>query len=463
MTRGRMAFATLALLIWSLLACAPLPEGLLTPTATLKAPPAVVSTATPTDTRVPTATPTDTRVPTATPTHTATIGPEETPTPTPALREICQGGTGTVVLILDPALQAGIRGGLDSFETDLCSEGHAVVERLSDFGGPEEVRSFLAGLYTSTAGQLVGAILIGDIPYAYQYVTMVYSNPSIPTLEEEAISFQYYADLDGAFEASAGYASPGGHPYSYDVHRGAVDWEIWIGVLPLYKGDYALTVEALSRYFEKNHDFRSGASTAPHAFLQINEHFHASTVEEHESLMDGLVEGQYAWTPFSNTATSYIYFDSPPGGLSVAQGYQQLSAGVADVTVGDAHGYWGAHGSIDIAWVESNGVNTVLFWSNGCAVGNLDYADNFLTSILYSPASTVLVAKGTTNDSGGMGNNQNGFFGHNVAVALSNGESVGEAILDHVNVPLLPPWSDSREFHFGTAILLGDPTLRLRS
>ena len=58
MTRGRMAFATLALLIWSLLACAPLPEGLLTPTATLKAPPAVVSTATPTNTRVPTATPT---------------------------------------------------------------------------------------------------------------------------------------------------------------------------------------------------------------------------------------------------------------------------------------------------------------------------------------------------------------------------------------------------------------------
>ena len=58
MTRGRMACATLAPLIWSLLACAPLPEGLLTPTATLKAPTAVVRTATPTNTRVPTAKPT---------------------------------------------------------------------------------------------------------------------------------------------------------------------------------------------------------------------------------------------------------------------------------------------------------------------------------------------------------------------------------------------------------------------
>ena len=45
---------------------------------------------------------------------------------------------------------------------------------------------------------------------------------------------------------------------------------------------------------------------------------------------------------------------------------------------------------------------------------------------------------------------------------MDNGEGVGEAILDHVNVPLIPPWSDSREFHFGTAILLGDPTLELR-
>ena len=51
--------------------------------------------------------------------------------------------------------------------------------------------------------------------------------------------------------------------------------------------------------------------------------------------------------------------------------------------------------------------------------GDLDHADNFLTSTLYSPTSDVLIAKGTTNDSGGMGNNSNGFFGHNIATALA--------------------------------------------
>jgi hypothetical protein len=74
---------------------------------------------------------------------------------------------------------------------------------------------------------------------------------------------------------------------------------------------------------------------------------------------------------------------------------------------------------------------------------------------------SVLVAKGTTNDSGGMGNNTNGYFGANVATALSQQLSLGEAILSHVNVPLVKPWADSREFQIATTSVLGDPSLRL--
>ena len=172
--------------------------------------------------------------------------------------------------------------------------------------------------------------------------------------------------------------------------------------------------------------------------------------------------GQYAWTPLSNSPGARIYFDSSTQGLSVAQGYADLSASVADFTVGDAHGSWTGHGRLDIGWAESNPVQSAFFWSNGCAVGNLDYPDNFLTSILYSPTSAVLVAKGTTNDSGGMGTNQNGFFGHNIAQSISEGRSLGDAILAHVNTPLIDPWSRSPEFHFAPTVVLGDPTLRLR-
>ena len=61
-----------------------------------------------------------------------------------------------------------------------------------------------------------------------------------------------------------------------------------------------------------------------------------------------------------------------------------------------------------------------------------------------------------------MGNNQEGFYGHNIASSLARGESLAEALLGHVNVPLIPPWSEHREFHFMLNVVLGDPTISLR-
>lgn len=375
---------------------------------------------------------------------------------------ICNGGQKTVVLLIDTSFIEGIRHNVRQYAQDLCADGFTVIERGSTFHDPGAIRAYLSQMYAHTNGQLSGALLIGDIPYAYQWLRVEFTNPNIPPLEEEVISFQYYADLDGQFGRSTSYISPGGHPYSFDIHSGETDWEIWIGVLPMYKGDYVLTTQAINAYFAKNHAYRNGQTSIPRAFLQITEHFTASTPEEHNQFLSLLRDGTFAWTPFSNSSSAEFYFDSTPAALTVMQGYSRMSTGVADFTVADAHGSAYSHGEIDIAWVETNPINTVFFWSNGCAVGNLDQEENFLAEILYSPTSKVLIAKGTTNSSGGMGTNQEGFFGHNIATSLSNGNTFGQAILDHVNVPLKWPWSDSREYHYATPIILGDPALRLR-
>jgi hypothetical protein len=375
--------------------------------------------------------------------------------------EACKGSQ-TIALLIDPALVVAIRTGLDQFEKDLCADDYTVIERRADFAAPAQVRNYLATVYARPGADMVGTILIGDIPHAYQWVTLVSTNPSIPSTSEEVISFQYYADLDGVFGASAGYTSPGKHQYSFDTHTGNLDWEIWVGVLPVYKGDAARTADALGRFFAKDHAYRTSGSSIPRGFLEVAEHFTAKTAAQSTQLMNDLRTGQYAWTPFSSTAGARIYFDSPPASLSVAQGYADLAAGVADFTDIDAHGYWGASGQLTIAKVESTPVRTLFFWSNGCAIGDLDHLDNFLTSILYSPTSAVLVAKGTTNDSGGMGTNAHGYFGHNVATSLAAGKTLGQALLDHVNAGLIPPWSESREFQFATGVVLGDATLKLR-
>jgi len=369
-------------------------------------------------------------------------------------------GHRTVAILVEPELLSSIRAGLSRFEADLCTGGYNTVEHTTGFADPSALRAYLQGLYREPERHLVGAILIGDIPHAYQWITSSSANPSIPESSEEAISFQYYADLDGTFAKSPTYVSPGGHVHSYDLHSGAVDWEIWVGVLPRYKGDWTETIDAINRYFDKNHDFRTRRLLRPNVFLQISEHFQATTLAEHNSFLASMRSGPYSWTPYSNAPGALLYFDSPPGGLTVHQGYRDMQNGAADFTVTDTHGFWGASGQLTIAEVETNPVQTLFFWSNGCAVGDLDHADNFLTSVLYSPTSDALIAKGTTHDSGGMGNNSNGFFGHNIATALAAEEAFGDAILGHVNVPLITPWSGDRELHFGPIVVLGDPTLR---
>jgi hypothetical protein len=388
------------------------------------------------------------------------IAKTRTPFPTYE-RSLCVEQTTAVALLVDPGLAQAVRVNLDQFETDLCADGYQIIERSLDFSTPREIRAYLAGLYAATNQKLEGAIFIGSVPFAYQSVRAESSNPDVKTSAEEVISFQYYSDLDGEFSASPEYRSQGRHEYSFDQHTGDVDWEIWTGILPFYRGDEAQTVEALNRYFEKNHAYRTGKSSIPEVFLLIGEHFKAETAAEQGSLMEIIRSGPYSWTPLSNSAGARIYFNGLT--LSIRDGYTDLSTGAADITVTETHGDQTMSGMIDIPWVESNPVRTVLFWTDGCSVGNLDYPENFLTSIVYSSSSEVLIAKGSTNDSGGLGTNQEGYYGHNIAVRLVAGKNLGQAILGHVNVPLIPPWSESREFHFSMLVLIGDPTLRLRN
>ena len=380
----------------------------------------------------------------------------------PFLATACSGGNPVVVLVVDRRLSSTVLSAMARFESDLCADGYTVLRTRQPFANPVELKNELKNLNTQTNGRLTGAILIGDQPRAYQYVTLVSTNPNIPNTNEETISYQFYSDLDGTFSASANYHSPGGKPYSYDQHSGNTAWEIWIGVLPMYQGDLAKTELALVRYFQKNHDYRTGVNALPRTFVQVSEHATAATQTEHNNVLASFRTGQYAWQPFSTATTARIYFNSPPASLTVDQGYAALSSGNGDFFVGEAHGSYLGHGKLSITWAESNPVRTAFFWSDGCAVANLDQPSNFLSAVLYATGSSVVAAKGTTNNSGGLGTNSDGFYGRNVATHMTSGSAFGAAVVKHVNVPLISPWLGSREFHYATAVLLGDPTLKLR-
>lgn len=378
----------------------------------------------------------------------------------PPARALCAGGVPVVAVLVDPGLSAAIDAALDQWALDMCADGWTTIAVRRRFATPVELRQFLRSVYDSTGRRLDGTVIVGDFPRAYQFVVLKSSNPSIPDTRNEVLSTQYFADLDGTFAASPGYVSPGNRAVSFDLHAGNVESELWVGVLPLYKGAYAATESALLRYWQKNYAYRRRASALPRRFLQVSEFFTATSVEQQTTLLNFMRTGAYAWTPFSDAASAQLFLSGTT--ITLDQGYAALSAGTADFFVGDAHGFEGAHGRLSIAWAESQSVATSFFWSNGCSVGNIDVTANFITSVLYSPTSQVVFAKGSTNLSGGMGNNTDGFFGRNIATSLSLGRPIGDAIRRHVNVPLLWPWSDSREFQIATHIFVGDPTLRLR-
>lgn len=412
----------------------------------------------------------ETTAPTTIPENTETSLPTHTTAPElttihelgQEVQWLCGEGDRLVAVLVDPAIEAGIQTSLEGYQADICGEGYSLLKMVEAFPDPPSLRGSLQELYQDPELDLQGALLIGDHPYARQYFTVEFANPDIPPKSEEVLSTQYYSDLDGIFLAEDDYQSPGGHPYSYNVHHGEMDWEIWVGVLPSYRSDVEKTIQAVNRYFAKNHAYRAGEFQLPRTFLQVNEHFQAANEEEYQNYLNLIRSGQYAWTPFSEESTASVYFHAPSQGLTTTDGYRALSRGMADFAVLSAHGSWRAHGPLDLNWLNANPLRTIFLWSNGCAVGNLDYPRNFLTEALYHPDSRVLVAKGTTNDSGGMGTNQEGFFGHNVAVRMDEGKSFGRAILGHVNVPLIEPWASDRELHFATSIILGDPTLKLR-
>jgi hypothetical protein len=67
-----------------------------------------------------------------------------------------------------------------------------------------------------------------------------------------------------------------------------------------------------------------------------------------------------------------------------------------------------------------------------------------------------------TTETMGLGINKNGYYPTNLATGMSQGLSIGEAILNHVNTPLTPRDAPAQKIIFGPKIFFGDLTLKLR-
>ena len=169
------------------------------------------------------------------------------------------GGSGELVyLIVNASLISQIETSLVTYYSDLVNQGCHVRAYASEGGTPEDIRNHLREGYQ---GGLAGALLIGELPAAW------FETVGKCDWEDEHFPCDlFYMDLNGywADENPDDRYREG----VYDLHTGHNRPEIFVGRLHMKSNTPGVTEGLLiNNYFDKNHLYREGNLTLPHAGL----------------------------------------------------------------------------------------------------------------------------------------------------------------------------------------------------
>jgi hypothetical protein len=209
----------------------------------------------------------------------------------------------TILLLINENLYTSIKPSLTLFEQDLTNEGYSVVNAtVSSTTSPPEIKNIIKSFYQTT-GNLVGAILVGEIKAAY---LEIFTGSTDPQTHEVSVyksldaCDMYYMDLDGTWEHIANpdfeedkppnvakcykYSSCDTFINEYIVYldEEEKEWnysqignknqfkaEIWVSRIMAHnlkipgKGE----AQIINEYFERNHNYRVAAKIASKAYM----------------------------------------------------------------------------------------------------------------------------------------------------------------------------------------------------
>jgi len=342
-----------------------------------------------------------------------------------------EGERGRIAVLVESSLEDSLAASLDQFTEDLESDGHTVLLEMMSGGTPEQLRAHLQDLY---ADDLVGALMIGDLPVAWYEVENDYQEYGYAVFPCDL----YYMDLNGSWEDTDNNGVP-------DVHglgEGSTLPEIWVGhlIATAQMGDEA---ELFNDYFERNHRFRTG-EIEPNgsSLVYVDDDWAAWGDYYVAELIEAFPDVTSEWEHETTCKDDYL---------------PRLSATFDNIAVfvhssPDAH-FFVRSGNYDyMMWNEVPPEADALFY-NLFACSNSNYTDQvFMGGVYVLNTESGLLSVGSTK----TGSMLNGYpYYHN----LAEFEEFGEAYRLWFN-SLYPFNDDDVYWHYGMT-LIGDPSLRL--
>ncbi|MEZ5357469.1 MAG: thrombospondin type 3 repeat-containing protein [Candidatus Zixiibacteriota bacterium] len=334
------------------------------------------------------------------------------------MTQLDKGGLPIVLIIVKGNIYKNLSEDLEQLRMDMLLDGYRSSVYSFLGGTPATLRSWIANKY-NILGNVVGAILIGDIPVAWSLG--VYQNPPGPNHPTD----YFYMDLDGVWQDTD---SDG----AYDQFSGDMQPEIFVGRLTTSLLTYTGETEVglIRKYLTKNHKYRIGLNQLDHKALIFQGPDYAYYSEEKATF----VRAAYRDQTWVNGYSSGVEYSD-----SLAAGYEYvILRNHSSSTAHCMNPNWSYIDLIDNTTLRSHFFN--LF---ACSAARFTTENCIGNWYLFADSAYGLVANGFTT-LGGID------FPQQYFASLGEGKSCGQSMLDclaNCNIPT-------------PGIMLGDPTLR---
>ncbi|MCK5786546.1 MAG: T9SS type A sorting domain-containing protein [Candidatus Sabulitectum sp.] len=320
-----------------------------------------------------------------------------------------------VVLLVDEEVYTGISASLATFQGDLESEGYTVLIWQIAGGAASDIRADLQAEYA--AGDLAGAIAIGDIPTGW--MENGYGEYPID---------MYLMDMNGT------WSDPDGDGLFNSYSSGAP--EIWLGRLTPTYLTFGSSVDLLNSYFSKNHAYRNGMLSLPDRALAYEEAFTGLT-----GALDGLYDD--------------VTRKTDPVGTNADDFKAELMYGYEWVHLISHSSPWGSSfhtgapssggGTLDNFEVPPLDPHAFFYVCNCCSNGRWTEIDNLANSYIWTDSYGLAALAQAKVD-------YTNYFTEYYQ-QLSTGSNLGDAY---------KVWLSNNMSQEDGAVLFGDPTLKPR-